>query len=60
MCKRCFENLDTEITNFFQPSDHDNNSINNDNEASDTYYDSNSYDELLDPYISYENDLQTN
>ena len=60
MCKWCFENIDTDITNFFQYSDHDKNSSNIKNEASDADSDSNSYDELLEPYISYDNDLPIN
>ena len=60
MCTRCFENIDTDILTFFQSSDHDNNSINSDNKYSYSYSDYNSYDELLEPYISYYNDLYIN
>ena len=55
MCKRWFENLDTDITNFVQSSDRNKKSINNYNESSDADCDSNSDYELLEPYISDEN-----
>ena len=55
-----FEDLDTYITTFFQSSDHDINYSNNYNKASNADYDYNSYDELLEPYISCKNYPQMN
>ena len=60
MCERWFQNIDTDLPTFFQSSDHDKSSSNNENEASDEYSDSNSNDELFDPYLSDDNDLQMN
>ena len=42
---------------FFHYSYHEYNYINNDNEASDAYYDSNSDGKLLETYLSDKNDL---
>ena len=55
-----WKNIDTDITNFVQSSYHYHNYSNNYNEASGTYYYSNSDGELLEPYISYDNGKQTN
>ena len=60
MCKRCFENIHTDITTFVQYSNHDNNYSNNENEASGAGSDSNLDDELLETYILDDNDLHMN
>ena len=60
MRKGWFENIDTDITTFFQSSDLDYNHSNHENEASNADSDYNSDDELLDPYLSDDNDLQIN
>ena len=60
MWKRCLENIDTDINCFVQYSDHNKNSSKNENEACDTNSDSNSDDELSEPYISDENDPHMN
>ena len=60
ICNRCFENIDTNITTFFQCPEHDKNSSNNCNKYSDAGSDYNSYDELLEPYILDYNDIHIN